>query len=213
MRFDSFIARVGELPILDLPLLRRISGEPRGRLQMQLHRWVGSGKLIALRRGMYSLAEPYRRVGISPPALANALYRPSYLTGLWALGACGMIPEAVTLFTSATPRATRSFRNSIGTFAYASLKQSFFWGFRSRAIQGEVVWMAEPEKALLDLWHLDAGEWTPERLEGMRFQNFEAVDLERLGAYAARWGSPRLARASARFRALAEASDEGSPVR
>ena len=27
--------------------------------------------------------------------------------------------------------------------------------------------VAQPEKALLDHWHLTAGEWTSERLEGL----------------------------------------------
>ena len=209
MKFDHFIKEVGALPLFDLTLAVQVSGESKGHLLVQLHRWVRAGKVIALRRGLYTLADVYRRAALSPLVVANELYRPSYLSGLWALGYYGLIPEKVVRFTSVTPRVTRSFRNPFGAFSYSSLKQAFFWGFESKAIQGSQVWMAEPEKALLDFWHLNAGEWTADRLREMRFQGFEAVDMDRLSAYAGRWGAPRLIRAVSRYRGLAEAHDNG----
>lgn len=176
---------------------------------MQLHRWVRAGKVISLRRGLYTLADAYRRASLSPLTLANALYRPSYLSGVWAMSFYGLIPEKAAVLTSVTPRVTRSFRNPFGTFCYSSLKQAFFWGFGSREIQGSAVWMAEPEKALLDFWRLNAGEWTADRLREMRFQGLDGVDMDRLSAYAGRWGAPRLVRAVSRFRDLAEAEQDG----
>lgn len=213
MKFDRFIEEVKGLPLFDLALILQISGEPKRHLLVQLHRWIRAGKVIALRRGLYTLADAYRRVSLSPLTLANELYRPSYLSGIWALSFYGLIPEKVALFTSVTPRVPRSFQNPFGTFSYSSLKQAFFWGFGSREIQGIRVWMAEPEKALLDFWHLNRGEWTADRLREMRFQNFDAVDVDKLSAYAGRWGAPRLGRAVSCYRDLAEAQDDGIVVR
>ncbi len=209
MKFDRFIKEVGALPLFDLTLVVQVSGESKGHLLVQLHRWVRAGKVISLRRGLYTLAEAYRRASLSPLTLANALYRPSYISGVWAMSFYGLIPEKAAVLTSVTPRVTRSFRNPFGTFCYSSLKQAFFWGFGSREIQGSAVWMAEPEKALLDFWHLSAGEWTADRLREMRFQGLDGVDMDRLNAYAGRWGAPRLVRAVSRFRDLAEAEQDG----
>lgn len=210
MNFSRFITEVGELPFFDLALVAQISGESKRQLLVQLHRWVKAGKVIALRRGLYTLAVAYRRAFLSPLVLANELYKPSYLSGLWTLSFYGLIPEKVTVFSSVTPRVTRSFQNPFGIFSYASVKQDFFWGFGSREIQGSTVWIAEPEKALLDFWHLNHGEWTVDRMREMRFQHFDTVGMERLGEYAERWGAPRLGRAVSHYKDLAKAEDDGA---
>ena len=74
---------VGAMPHFDLPLLVQAFDDPRESIRVQLSRWAQQGKVIGLRRGFYTLSEPYRRVPVSPAALANALYRPAYLSGLW----------------------------------------------------------------------------------------------------------------------------------
>ena len=61
-------------------------------------------------RGMYTFADRYRRVPVSPAALANALYSPSYVSGLWALGFYGLIPEGVSSYTSVTTRTAAEVR-------------------------------------------------------------------------------------------------------
>ena len=176
---------------------------------MQLHRWVKAGKVLALRRGLYTLADPYRRVSLSPLKVANELCRPSYLSGIWALGFYGLIPEKIILFSSATTRVTRSFQNPFGTFRYSSLKKEFFWGFSARTIQGSEIWIANPEKALLDFWHLSHGEWTQDRLSEMRFQHGDNLDMDKLSEFTRRWGTPRLSRATSRYQELASAAPEG----
>jgi len=209
MKFDSLIAQVGLLPFFELPLLLQLNGAPKRQVLTQLHQWTVAGKLIHLRRGMYTLADRYRKAPLSVLQLANEMYRPSYLSGLWALSFYGLIPEKVATWTSVTPRVTRTFENSLGVFAYSSLKQTFFWGFSSSVIETSPVWMADPEKALLDYFHLTPGEWTEDRLSEMRFQNTSVLELNRLLAYTEQWGSPRLNRAIARFTHLINQEQEG----
>jgi hypothetical protein len=85
-----------------------------------------------------------------------------------------------------------------------------FFGYRPVTIDGQPVLMAEPEKALLDLWHLERGRWDERRMRGMRFQGFEMVDPDTLRRYAARFGSPRLAAAAAEWVALAGEERQGT---
>lgn len=192
MKFDNLLHYIQELPYFDLPLIVQISGESKRQLTVQLHQWVKKGKLIRLRRGMYTLEKMYRQGLIPLLPLANAIYKPSYLSETWALGYYGMIPEKVVTVTSVTTRVTRTFTNSLGVFSYSSLKKDFFWGFIAKDMNGGQVWIAEPEKALLDYWHLHPGLWTRARLNEMRFQELEQLNMKTLSDYSQKWGSKRL---------------------
>jgi len=204
MKWDHFIRLMGELPLFDLPTAVLLSGEARTQVTVQLSRWARAGCIIPLRRGLYALSDPYRRVRLSPLQVANEVYRPSYLSCLWALSFFGLVPDAVSTYQSVTTRVTRRFDNALGTFAYASLKRDLFWGTATRQIDGVSVSIAEPEKALLDLFHLTSGEWTLDRLREMRFQQLDLIDRERLVNFADRWESPRLQRAASRWLRLVE---------
>jgi hypothetical protein len=86
MKLSELASLTSALPWFDLATLVQLSGERRGTLLVQLSRWVRSGVVIALRRGMYTLSPQYRRAQLNPAALAQALYPPSYLSSHWALG-------------------------------------------------------------------------------------------------------------------------------
>ncbi len=210
MTYDALVKLLGPQGYFDLPSLVQLSGERRPALLLQLSRWCKSGRLLPLRRGMYAFPERYSGRPVSPPELANALYSPSYLSGLWALGFLGMIPERVVTYTSVTSRVPRTFENAFGTFEYRHVKPAAFFGCRPVEIGGRRVLLAEPEKALLDLWHLEAGAWDRARMAGMRFQGFELVDAAKLRAYAERFVSPRLLAAAEVWLGLSRSEEEGT---
>jgi len=210
MNYGDIVELVGDLPCFDLALLTQAFDDRREAIRVQLSRWMKQGKVIGLRRGMYALSETYRRAPLAPAVLANRLYRPSYLSGLWALGHYDLIPERVVRFTSVTPRVPRRFENPFGVFDYRNIKQACFFGCASTGVAGHEVLVAEPEKALLDHWHLTEGEWTTERIEEMRYQHVARVGAARLTLYAQRFRSPRLDRAVQRWLRMAAAAEEGT---
>ena len=210
MTFDTAVSLFGKLPFFDLPAALQLTGEKRADLQTQLYRWARAGKLILLRRGTYTLAERYRQVVVNPAQLANEIYRPSYLSGLWALGYYGLIPEHVVRYTSVTPRTPRRFENDFGEYEYRHLKAAAFFGYRRVKIQSAEVLMAEPEKALLDFWHLTTGAWTEDRMTEMRFQNPAQIRASRLRACAARFASPRLFQAVTAWHKAVRTASEGT---
>ncbi|MCX6026615.1 MAG: type IV toxin-antitoxin system AbiEi family antitoxin domain-containing protein [Chloroflexi bacterium] len=132
-------------------------------LRFLVTRAVKRGDILKLRRGLYALTSP-------PPGdlqLANALYRPSYVSFGFALSYYHLIPEAAYAVTSATPRATSSF-NALGKrFVYHHLRPRVFTGFRAERVQNQTVWIAEPEKALVDVLYfaLLGKLGRPERLD------------------------------------------------
>jgi hypothetical protein len=206
MNIASLITLTGTMAYFDLALLVQAFDDRREVIRVQLSRWMTQGKVIGLRRGMYTLADMYRRAPVTPALLANQLYRPSYLSGLWALGYHDLIPERVVCLTSVTPRGPRRFENPFGVFEYRSVRQDSFFGYETTPHAGGEIMVAEPEKALLDHWHLSAGEWTADRLDEMRYQHMSVIDGGLLAAYAVRFRSPRLDRAVQRW--LARAADE-----
>ena len=208
MKYESLVTLMKPYGWFDLATLTQMTSESRQTLQIQLSRWRKAGKLLPLRRGMYALPELYRNQPISPTELANGMYAPSYLSLHWALGYYGMIPERVIEYTSVTSRTPKRFDNAFGAFSYRHVKPAAFFGYQVVDLGGSRLFLAEPEKALLDLWYLVQGEWTQARMEHMRFQAFENVDLETLGGYTEQFRSPRLMAATQVWSTLSRQSRE-----
>lgn len=210
MKFDRLLRLVGDLPWFDFSTVLLLSGEPRQNLRVRLYEWRKAGKLLSLRRGMYALAAPYRRVAAHPALLSNQLYAPSYLSAHWAISYYGLIPEKTVTYTAVTPRIPRTFENDFGVYRYSNLKQNFFFGYQAVEMDGESIFVACPEKALLDLWHLQSGVWDTDRMAEMRFQNFELVSTGRLRDFAERFGPPRVMRAVSVWEQLGALAEEGA---
>jgi hypothetical protein len=194
---------VGGLVCFDLPLVVQAFPDRRPAVLLQLSRWATQGKFIPLRRGVSTLADRVRKVPLDPALLAQHLCRPSYLSGLWALGFHDMIPERVVLHTRVTTRLPARFDNACGAFEYRHIKQPCFFGYEQVAYGSGTIVVARPEKALLDHGHLSAGEWTDDRLAEMRYQHMRDVNRRRLREYVARFKRPRLDRAVDRWLRLA----------
>ena len=210
MKYDDLVGMLGNEGVFDMASVVQLTDERRETIRMQLYRWCKAGKLLPLRRGMYAFPKAYTSNAINPAELANKLYTPSYISTSWALGFYGLIPEKVVTYTSVTSRVPRSFTNAIGTFKYQSVKPAGFFGYGSLDLGGRKVLVAYPEKALLDLWHLEKGEWGEERMEEMRFQNIDMINADRLQLYAGKYQSPRLVKAVNLWRSVIHVQNEGT---
>ena len=209
MKYENLVKLICDLPCFDLPLLVQATGEPRDSLKTQLSRWMAKGWIIALRRGFYRLADPFARIPLVSAELSGLIYTPSYLSDVWALSYYDLIPERVVELTAVTTRVPRQFRNPVGSFTYRHIKQTAFFGYEQKSFGGRPVLVADPEKALLDHWHLSPGEWTDDRLSEMRYQHMELVRAETLIGYAERFTSSRLRRAANQWLKMRENEGEG----
>src|ERR1035437_7768406 len=92
MRWRDLLRLVGAEPVFSSALL--LAGPTsRPRVRLQLSRWVRARRLLRLRRGVYMLAEPWRKVEPHPFTVANALQRGSYVSLQAALSFHGLIPQ------------------------------------------------------------------------------------------------------------------------
>ena len=175
-------------------------------VRRQLSRWTRAGQVIQLRRGVYTLAPPYRKTAPHPFVVANALVRASYVSLQAALAHYGMIPEYTPVVTCVTTGRPRRWRTSLGDYEFRHVKAAWFHGYRRLEVDaGQHAFVATPEKALLDLVHLQPGADAPAYLESLRLQALEQLDLGRLDDLAAAGDSPKLRRAARSIAALASA--------
>ena len=208
MDFNHLLHIVGEEPVFETSLLLAGAVDPR-QVQRQLSRWVRSGRLYRLRRGLYALAPPYQKVKPHPFLVANRLVRPSYVSLQSALATYGLIPEYVPHVTSVTPRRPGLKQTPLGQYEFRHLQPSLFFGYRQEDVgEGQQAFIATPEKALLDLLYLHPGGDEMAYLRELRLQNLEQLSEAELQRLAAQFGRPKMTRAVARIVALKHAEAE-----
>jgi predicted transcriptional regulator of viral defense system len=208
MNFREIQAIVGRDPVFETGLLLAGDVNPAS-VRRQLSRLTASGHLIQLRRGLYALAPPYRKVKPHPFLVANYLVRGSYVSLQSALAYHGLIPEHVPVVTSMTTLRPGYRETPLGHFEYHHVKPEYFYGYDLIEVEEkQTALVANPEKALLDLVQLRPGSDSREYLEGLRLQNLERLDLEELGRLAESSGRPKLLRAASIVRVIARQEAE-----
>ena len=100
MQFGDLLATVRDLPVFRSSFLLAGNRDPAD-VRRQLARWTRAGRVVQLRRNVYLLGQPWRRIEPHPFVVANALQRPSYVSLQSALAYHGMIPEAAPVAADA----------------------------------------------------------------------------------------------------------------
>src|SRR3990167_1011114 len=111
-----------------------------------LERQAKDGFLLRLKQGLYTLKTDLP----SEEEIANALYRPSYISFEYALAYYNILPEMPYTITSATTKPTRIFTIAEKTFIFSTIKNEAYTGYIALKRGGQLILIAEPEKALVD---------------------------------------------------------------
>lgn len=147
----------------DVQLARIVAGSKQRRYHL-VNRAMKSGELVRLWRGRYLLAEGLRSSQAHPFALAQAFAPGSYVSFETALCYRGWIPEAVRTTASVTS-GRKSLDYTHGDFGHFSfhplaLQPGYFLELVERVqISGQVMLVAEPFRALMDLVCLRKIRW------------------------------------------------------
>ncbi len=120
--------------------------------------------LVRIEKNKYFLKEK----NIKDFAIANFIYRPSYISFENALNFYGMLSQFPYEISSATTK--KSFKKSFQgkMFTYAHLKKELFWGYEKM----DDFIIASPEKALLDQLYLSS--------KGYRKINLDEYDFSKI---------------------------------
>ncbi len=194
MKYVDLLNQVADLPCFTTRFLA--AGENLSQIRLQLSRWVKGGRLIKLHKGLYTLAEPYRKIKPEPFCIANSLRSASYVSLQSALAQYGLIPEFVPVVTSLTTGRPQTIETPMGRFDFRHIKKSFFWGYQNTELTaGQTAFIARPEKALLDLVYLTHGGDKEEFIEELRIQNIEQIDKAALWEFTEKAQNPKFKRA------------------
>ena len=203
MNYEELLTITAGQPFFETGLLLTGSVNPDD-IRRQLSRWVRSGRLVQLRRGLYALAAPYQLGTIHPFLVANALLPGSYISLQSALAYHGLIPEHVVRTQSVSVRRPVEWQTPLGDFSFQHIASHLFFGYQQvNLADRRQAFVASPEKALLDLVHLTPGGDAPAYLAELRLQNLEKINLERLKKLAERSGKPKWRRAAGTISRLA----------
>jgi len=135
-------------------LMSALQGYVRPR--EKISRWLKSGELIRVKKGLYVFGKSIAQSGYSKEVLANLIYGPSAISLHYALAFYGFIPETVTSVTSITPKRYKTYQTPVGDFVYHYLNfKKYSIGIALETIlSNQQILIASPEKALCDLIHL-----------------------------------------------------------
>jgi len=111
-----------------------------------LSTYTRKGFFIKIKNGFYII----KNSKISDFEIANKIYKPSYVSFETALSYHNILPEIVYSVTSATSKASRNYIILNKSFVYHRIKKELFFGYNTININGQTIWMADKEKALLD---------------------------------------------------------------
>jgi len=204
MKWEDLLLKVADEPVFRAGFLAATE-ESLGEVRLQLSRWVKAGRLIQLRKGLYTLAQPYRKVAPHLFVLANAMKNASYVSLQSALGHYGMIPEHVPTVTSITTQRPEQVDTSLGQFVFRHVKKSWFHNYKQVDLgSGQRAFIAVPEKALLDLVYLTPDADNYDFLTELRLQNWEQLNTGTILELADKSRSTKLQRTAKLIAKLAE---------
>ncbi|MCM1131063.1 MAG: hypothetical protein NC222_08985 [Staphylococcus sp.] len=108
-----------------------------------------NGKLVRVKRGLYT-----DDLAIDAPIISNICYFPSYLSYEYALSYYGLIPESVSVYTSAVfgKKNNKRYQLKGACFEYRSIPDDVYpYGIKILKNENGVAYkMASKEKALCD---------------------------------------------------------------
>jgi len=198
MKYTDFKKKIQNFPIFSSSHISNLTDNEQV-LRNQLTQWRKQGLIFRLKKGLYILNETDRKISPSRLFIANSLLSPSYISTECALSFYSLIPEKVEDVTSVTTKKTTSFKNIFGTFYYQHLKISSFLGFKQFKDESNLpVFIAEPEKALVDFFYLNLSNFNKNDKDifkySYRFQNLSDLNIEKLRYFAQTFLNKKLLR-------------------
>src|SRR5437879_6411105 len=155
-----------------------------------LRRLANDGILVYLKRGVWAnqLFEDLDPLEAIPHLTAPWA---SYVSLYSALSRQGIIEEVPQASYGVTAGRPQKLTTPLGTFHIHHLPGHLIWGFNREPVGHAVLFMAEPEKALLDLAYLGLIPRSPLGLPYKRDRRWR-LDPDKLAKYAKRFHYPPL---------------------
>lgn len=199
-KIKTIIFKAKQLPCFSLDDLLPMEKD-KAYLTILCSRYVKSGKLLRLKKGLYVASEyietleKENKISSYTEFLSNVLYKPSYLSLEYVLYEHNILTEIPIHFTLITQKKTASFTNRFGAFVYHTVKKPLFTGFTVRQENAFFIKKATKAKALFDYFYLRKNIVNSfQSFHELRLNrvNISANDLKEFNRYATLEGSKKM---------------------
>ena len=147
------------LPYFTTEAVKQLLGDgsaPAGTVRTALYRWMKTGRVIPLKKGVYMTRRFYdlhRMDADFIPAICAILIPTSYLSTEYVLQQSGILTETTYPVTAVTLKQTRVIENELGVFTFRHIRENLYRGFTISNYQGISFSRAAPAKALFDYFY------------------------------------------------------------
>lgn len=158
-KIEKIITLAERLPYFEFDSLAGVEND-KNYLKVLFYRYKKTGKLISLKKGIYTTKEYIDNIQKSDKFsfylefISNILYKPSYLSLDYVLYEYHILTEIPTNFTLITKNKSKRFSNKFGNFIYHKIKNDLFCGFEILKKNDFVIYKATKVKALFDFLYL-----------------------------------------------------------
>lgn len=151
------LKKMGNLSYFDKNTLSQMVELSDNSLYANIKRWIKSGRIIQLKKGMYVTDFFLSTLPDKTPYaefIANKLREPSYLSTEYILQKYGILTEAVYGYTSITLKSKIIYQNDLATFLYNNISEKLFTGYTIKTSGKFSIFEATKVKALFDYLYL-----------------------------------------------------------
>ena len=170
LKYRRVINNLSNVPFFDTVTVQQLLGVSKKATYENINRWIKQGRLIQLKKGLYTTQEYYKTLNnkqVYLEFLANNLRVPSYLSLEYVLQKYSILTEQVFAYTSITLKTKRMYTNALGTFIYRQISLKLFAGFKQLNIDGFTIYQATKAKALFDYLYL-------------KFLNYQVINTQNI---------------------------------
>jgi len=169
LNFIHFKNSLRDFPVFSIADIRAAHG---GFDRRRLSEWQKKGYIKKIVKGYYLFSDIEMNEGLLL-AIANKIYKPSYISFETAMSHYRLIPESIYMITSASTKRTSLFETPLVRFSYRTIKPALFFGYS--LLPGGIK-MAFMEKAILDYFYINPALRTEDDFASLRINREEMLN-------------------------------------
>ena len=155
-------------------------------LKNRIYELKKKGWLIPLKRGLYFVSDITSRgfVGASPFVIASAFNKDSYISLDSALSFYNLFEQMLRTTTSVTSQKSHRYTFQDNIYRYLHIKKDLYFGFKTEALEGYYIKIAELEKVILDYLYFRNDIYSIDMLIEKLERAQGRLDIDKLFGYA-----------------------------
>ncbi len=177
MKTIDVLKELEKYPVFDNTIFRSITGKDSAYARLCLHRLKEKGYIFEVKRNRYTLKK-------DPLIIASRIVWPSYIS-LWSAlrfhNLTEQLPHDVWVITT-RKLSKKTVMSGNTKIAFVHTKPKYFFGFKKMMLNGFEVFMAEPEKAIIDGMLYRKISFS--ELAFIIRENFRSLDIKKLVNFA-----------------------------